>query len=111
MPLALNVFRTQTAELTTTSTTVYTAPASYTGIVLLAQIANVSGTSGTVTVIVTNTASTATELLKDFAIAANDSISAVSGKLVVESGCEIKVSADANSKYKITLSILESANE
>lgn len=111
MALALNVFRTYTAELTTTSTTVYTTPVSYTGIVLLAQIANISGASGSVTVKVTNTASAETELLKDFAIAANDAISAVSGKLVVESGCEIKVSADANSKYKITLSILESANE
>lgn len=111
MALALNVFRTYTAELTTASTTVYTTPVSYTGIVLLAQIANISGTSGSVTVKVTNTASAETELLKDFAIAANDAISAVSGKLVVESGCEIKVSADANSKYKITLSILESANE
>jgi hypothetical protein len=111
MALALNVFKTYTAELTTASTTVYTAPASYTGIVLLAQIANISGASGSVTVIVTNTASGEAELLKNFAIAANDSISAVSGKLVVESGCEIKVSADANSKYKITLSILESANE
>jgi hypothetical protein len=111
MALALNVFRTVTAALTTASTTAYTAPVSYTGIVLLAQIANVNGTAGTVTVSVTTPDSTVTELLKDFPVAADDSVSAVSGKLVIMSGCELKVSADANSKYKITLSILESANE
>lgn len=111
MALALNVFRTVTAEFTTAETTVYTAPVSYTGIVLLAQITNVTGTSGTVTVSVTNSASTVTELLKDFEIPANDAASAISGKLVIETGCELKISASANSKFKLTLSILESANE
>jgi hypothetical protein len=111
MALALNVFRTVTAEFTTATTTVYTAPVSYTGIVLLAQITNVTGTSGTVTCSVTNSASTVTELLKDFEVPANDAASAVSGKLVIETGCEFKISASANSKFKLTLSILESANE
>lgn len=111
MALALNVFRTVTAEFTTATTTVYTAPVSYTGIVLLAQITNVTGTSGTVTCSVTNSASTVTELLKDFSIPAYDAASAVSGKLVIETGCEFKISASANSKFKLTLSILESANE
>jgi hypothetical protein len=111
MALALNVFRTVTAEFTTAPTTVYTAPVSYTGIVLLAQIANVTGTAGTVTVIATDPTSTATELLKDFAIPANDAASAISGKLVIQTGCELKISASANSKFKLTLSILESANE
>lgn len=111
MALALNVFRTVTAEFTTSSTTVYTSPAAYTGIVLLAQIANVTSTSGTVTVSVTDPGSTTTELLKDFSIPGNDSASAISGKLVIQTGCELKISANANSKFKLTLSILESANE
>jgi hypothetical protein len=111
MALILNVFKTVTAEFTTGTTTVYTAPVSYTGIVLLAQIANVTATSGTVTFSVTDPTSTTTELLKDFAVPANDAVSAISGKLVVQTGCEIKISANANSKFKLTLSILESANE
>jgi hypothetical protein len=111
MALALNVFRTVTAEFTTVTTTVYTAPVSYTGIVLLAQIANVTGTAGTVTVSVTDSSSAVTELLKDFEIPANDAASAISGKLVIQTGCELKISASANSKFKLTLSILESANE
>ena len=111
MALALNVFRTVTASFTTSATTVYTSPAAYTGIVLLAQIANVTGTSGTVTVSVTDPTSTTTELLKDFEIPGNDAASAISGKLVIQTGCELKISASANNKFKLTLSILESANE
>lgn len=111
MAVALNIFRTVTAEFTNTEATIYTAPNSYTAIVLLAQIANVTSTSGTVTCSVTNTSSTTTELLKDFEIPGKDSASAVSGKLVIESGCEFKISANENSKFKITLSVLESANE
>lgn len=111
MALALNVFRTVTASFTTSETTVYTSPAAYTGIVLLAQIANVTNTSGTVTVSVTDPGSSTTELLKDFEIPANDAASAISGKLVIQTGCELKISANANSKFKLTLSILESANE
>jgi hypothetical protein len=71
----------------------------------------VTGTAGTVTVSVTDSSSAATELLKDFEIPANDAASAISGKLVIQTGCELKISASANSKFKLTLSILESANE
>lgn len=109
MAIALNVFKTKTAEITTADTVIYTAPAGKSSIVLMAQIANVSGTSGTVT-FTHQFNSTTTELIKDFLIPGNDSASAITGKLVLETGHSISVSASDNSKFKITLSILESVN-
>lgn len=110
MALALNVFRTYTATATTSLTTIYTVPAGYTGIVLMAQMSNVTATSGTATVIYSK-GGVDTELVKDFAIPGNDAASALTGRLVMETGGSIKVSANQNSKFKIILSILESANE
>ena len=49
MALALNVFQTITAVVSTSATVVYTAPVGYTGVVLLAQVANIGATSEDVT--------------------------------------------------------------
>lgn len=109
--IALNVFKTKTAEITTVETSIYTAPAGKSAIILMAQIANITNTSGSVTVshYYSGTAVT-TELLKDFLVPGNDAASAVTGKLVLEEGHELKVTASANNKFKITLSVLESVN-
>jgi hypothetical protein len=111
MAIALNVFKTKTAELTTTNTSIYTAPAGKSSIILMAQIANITNTVGTVTIShFFSGTSTTTELLKNFSIPGNDAASAVTGKLVLEEGHELKVQASADNKFKITLSILESVN-
>lgn len=110
MALALNVFKTVTHSITTSDTTIYTAPTGYTGIVLMAQITNITSGSATVTFIYDN-GSTDTELLKNFAIAGNDTITALTGKLVIETGKSISISGSANTTLKITCSILETANE
>lgn len=110
MAIALNTFKTVTAEITTTPTTIYAAPAGVSSIILMAQIANITSTSGSVT-FTHESGSTLTELIKDYEIPGKDAASAITGKLVLETGNSIKVSANANSKFKITLSILESANE
>lgn len=107
----LNVFTTATAVLTTTTATIYTAPAGYTAIVLMAQISNV--TSGAVSATVahqTASGSVTTELIKNFQIPGNDAASALTGKLILEPGQKITASASANSSLKMFLSILESAN-
>lgn len=109
MAIALNVFKTKTAQLTSTEASIYTAPAGKSAIILMAQIANITNTTGTVTVSHFFN-STTTELLKDFPIPGNDAASAITGKLVLEEGHELKVQASANDKFKITLSILESVN-
>lgn len=106
---ALNVFKTVTASLTTTNSTVYTAPASYTGIILMAQITNITGSTGTVTMTHFD-GTTETELLKNFGIPGNDSISGLTGKLVLQTGNSIKLVASANSTFKLVLSVVESIN-
>ena len=112
MALALNIFKSVATTITTADTVIYTAPTSYTAIVLMAQIANVTGSTATVTVSTLSAAtSTETELFKNFGVPGNDAVSAISGKLVLETGDQILVSAGTNSALKITLSILETANQ
>lgn len=107
--MAINVFRNVTADLTTTGATVYTAPAGYTGIVLMAQFSNI--TAGTVTAsMFINKSNILTSLVTDFEIPGNDALGALSGKLVLESGQAVFVSAGADSSLQFTMSILETEN-
>lgn len=110
MALALNVFKTVTANLTTSPTVIYTAPTGYTGIVLMAQVTNVTSTTTAATISYDNGVAV-TELLKDFSIPGNDAAAALTGKLVIPTGKTFLVSAAANSRLKITMSVLETANE
>ena len=107
---ALNVFKTVTHDITTVNETIYTSPSGYTGIVLMAQITNISNTTANVTFSSFN-GSTETELLKDFDVPSNDAVSGTIGKLIIETGNSVRVQSGANSQLKITLSVLESANE
>lgn len=110
MATQLNVFKTVTHTVTATNEVIYTAPVGYTGIVLMAQITNVSTTTAVVT-FATNNGVSETELLKDFSIPGNDAAAGVTGKLILETGSTVKIKAGANNQLKVTLSILESANE
>lgn len=109
MALALNVFKTFTAELTTTEETVYTAPQGVTSIVLLAQVANLTSSSTKVTA-VHAAGAVETELVKDFAVAPNDAVSLLTGKLILEAGQQLKAAAQGNGQLKITMSVLETLN-
>tara|TARA_R110000868_G_scaffold379382_2_gene645181 strand:- start:2005 stop:2346 length:342 start_codon:yes stop_codon:yes gene_type:complete len=112
MPTPLNVFKTITYDITNTNTVVYTAPTGFTGIVLMAQAANVAATS-TESVTFSHfatVASTETELLKGFVIPEADAASLLTGKLIIQDGDSIKAVASANSTFKLTLSVLESLN-
>ena len=110
MALPLNVFKTVTHVATTGAVGIYTAPTGYTGVVLMAQAANVHSTDTTDITFSHKRSSTVTEITKDFAISANDSASLISGRLVIEPSDSIEVSASAASKIKITVSILETLN-
>lgn len=110
--IPLNTFKTVTADLTTATANVYTAPNGVTSIVLMAQVTNVTSSTANTTVShVESTGSISTELVKDFDIPGNDAAGVVTGKLVIETGDKISASAGANSALKLTLSILETAND
>jgi hypothetical protein len=109
MALALNVFQTVTAVVPASPTVVYTAPVGYTGVVLLAQVANIGATSEDVT-LVHRRSSTDTEMLKEYPISANDTSSLLTGKLVLESGDRLVLSGSNASNLKFVASLLETLN-
>jgi hypothetical protein len=106
----LNRFKTVTSNVTTSLETIYTSPNGYSGIVLMAQISNVSDNTANVTFVLNDGVSDF-ELLNSFDIPKNDAISGTVGKLIVETGSSIKISSSSNNQLKIVLSVLESANE
>jgi hypothetical protein len=109
MALALNVFQTVTAVVSVASTAVYTAPVGYTGVVLLAQVANIGATSADVTLI-HRRSSTDTEMLKNYPISASDTANLLAGKLVLESGDRLVLSGSNGTNLKFVASILETLN-
>ena len=113
MALALNVFQTVTAVVSTSPTIVYSAPVGYTGVVLLAQVANIGATSYDVSLShqrsVVGVAVT-TEILKEYPISAKDTANLLSGKLVLESGDKLVLSGSNSTNLKFIGSILETLN-
>jgi hypothetical protein len=111
MATPINVFKKVTAEVTTLNEIIYTAPAGNTGILLMAQVANITSTAGDVTFIYFDSSTNNdTELVKGFTVPGNDAAALITGKLIVEEGDSVKVFATENDKFKVTLSILESLN-
>ena len=123
--LPLNVFKTKTAVLTTSSTaTVYTAPIGVTAINLMTQVSNVSTQTHTVSfshyrnLPVLRDAqgngaqdgNVNTEMIKNFAIPPNDAASMTTGKMIIESLDSVRCFASAEGVMKLTLSVLETAN-
>ncbi len=109
MALALNVFKTITAVVSTSPTIFYTAPVGYTGVVLLSQVANIGVTSQDVTLTHRRSA-TDTEMLKQYPISGNDTANLLAGKLVLESGDKLVLSGSHASNLKFVGSILETLN-
>jgi len=109
MALSLNVFQTIPYVAPTAPVGIYTAPVGYTGVVLLAQAANV----GTVTRNISfsfKRDSVTTEIVKDLPIEASDTANLLPGKLVLESGDILMLSASDSSDVKFLGSVLETLN-
>lgn len=117
MALRLNIFKTITTVAPVSPVGIYTAPIGYTGVVLLAQGTNVDTEShdisfyhvrkisvGPVGIAVT------TEILEHYPIPAYDTLALTTGKLILEAGDCLKVSADEGTSVKVILSILETLN-
>jgi hypothetical protein len=106
MASPLNTFKSLAANITTTPTNIYTCPAETTAIVLLAQATNIDNSNDSNITFYTSMNGN-TELAKDFTIPVGDAAALISGKLVVEAGNSIGAYASANTRIKVTLSILE----
>lgn len=113
MPLALNVFKTVTKIAPTNPVGIYTAPTGYTGVVLLAQAANIDSSTHTISFSHQRSSvgtAVTTEILKDFPISGNDTANLLPGKLVLESNDVLVLSASDGSNIKFIASILETLN-
>jgi len=113
MPLPLNVYQTITTVVGVNTVGIYTAPVGYSGVVLLAQAANIG--SDTHTVSFSHKRSTAgiavtTEIVKDLPIPANDSANLLFGKLILETGDALQIRANNGTNVKFIASILETLN-
>ena len=106
MALALNVFKTITQVAPTSPVGIYTASTGYSGVVLLAQAANVGSDTQTVS-LSHKRDSVTTEIIKTLPIEASDTANLLPGKLVCEAGDIIQLSASNATDIKFLVSILE----
>ena len=111
MATALNVFKTITANLTTNSNVIYTAPALKTSIILSLQVTNITANTANTTFFHSTSTNQLVELCKDFEIPTKDSASILTGKLVLETGQKVVGLASANTALKLVMSLLETAND
>ena len=109
MALALNVFQTVTKVAPTVAVGIYTAPVGYTGVVLLAQAANVGSVTRTVS-LSHKRSSVTTEIVKDLPIEASDTANLLPGKLVLETDDVLMLEANNGSDVKFLGSVLETLN-
>jgi hypothetical protein len=113
MPLPLNIYQTVTSVVGLNTVGIYTAPTGYSGVVLLAQAANISNNTRTVSLSHKRTSAgiaVTTEIVKDLPIPANDSVNLLFGKLILETGDTLQIRADDASNVKFIASILETLN-
>lgn len=113
MALALNVFKTVTTIVSTSPVGIYTAPVGYTGVVLLAQVANIGANSQDITFSHERTSAgvaVTTRVLKQYPIASNDTANLLAGKLVLESGDKLILSGSNGTDLEFIGSVLETLN-
>ena len=106
MALALNVFKTITQVAPTSPVGIYTASTGYSGVVLLAQAANVGSDTQTVS-LSHKRGSVTTEIVKTLPVEASDTANLLPCKLVLETGDFLMLSANDASDIKFLGSILE----
>ena len=109
MATVLNAFKTVTVDVTDTIGNVYTCPPSYSAVVLLAQVSNLTGNTITVSGNIYQLAGNNVALVKSASLPANDAINLVGGRLILQPGDSFAVGASANSSSQLTLSVLETS--
>lgn len=108
--MAVNIFKNINRDLLIAGENVYTVPLAYSGIVLSAQISNVTGTPQSFTMLVVNVDLSSRSLVTNFTVPGNDAASALVGKLALEPGQKLFFSASDDTSLKLVMSVLESQN-
>jgi hypothetical protein len=113
MALPLNIFKTVTKIASTTPVGIYTAPTGYSGVVLLAQATNVGNITSNISFSHQRTVSgiaVTTEIVKNYAIPTSDSANLLFGRLILEQGDVLVLSASDSTNIKFIGSVLETLN-
>lgn len=104
---ALNIFKTVTANVTTTPTNVYSTPLGYSTVILMAQVSNID-TANTIQVSANiDRLGNTTSLVQNASIPINDAITVLTGRLILTVGDSFQVSANSDDSAQLTLSLLE----
>jgi hypothetical protein len=106
---AVNSFQTVVQVVQTSAVEVYNAPIGYTGVVLLAQCTNIGSTTHTMTLNFKRDG-VETPLIKDIPIPANDTVSLLAGKLVLETGDILVTQGSSGTDLRFLTSVLETSN-
>ena len=105
-----NTFKSVNADLgTSADTSIYQCPASTTAVVVLCQVANVDGTNAADLYMdyYDSSTTTAKALAHTISIPADTSLNPIGGKLVLETGDQLRAWAGAASDLEIVVSVLE----
>lgn len=108
--IPLNTFKTTTFNITTSDSTIYTAPLGITTVILLAQVSNIHETN-TISVSANHVRDgNVTSIIKNTLIPTNDATSLLTGKLILQAGDSFAIKADQNNGGQLLLSYLETSN-
>ena len=103
---ALNLFKTTLADVTTTTTTVYTPPLGYATVVLMAQVSNTGPGTIQISADILRSGNT-TSLISSASVPINDAASVLTGRLILQYGDELQFTASDDTSGQLVLSYLE----
>jgi hypothetical protein len=106
MPAALNNFKTNLANITTTTANVYTPPVGYATVVLMAQVSNNGPGTIQISADVRRSGSN-TSLINQASIPVNDAISVLTGRLILNYGDTLQFTSSDDTSAQLVLSYLE----
>jgi hypothetical protein len=106
MTAALNNFRTTMANITTSTSDVYTPPLGYATVVLMAQVSNTGNSTIQVSAYVKRSG-TSTSLIQGASVPVNDAISVLTGRLILNYGDTIQFVSSDDTSAELVLSYLE----
>ena len=103
---ALNKFKTVTANISTTLSTVYSCPLGYATVILMAQVSNNGPETIQISADISKTG-TPTSLVNGISIPVADAITILTGRLIMNYGDSLELSASDDTSGQLVLSLLE----
>jgi hypothetical protein len=103
---ALNLFKTTLANVTTTTTSVYTPPLGYVTVVLMAQVSNTGNATIQISADVLRSGSP-TSLISGISIPTGDAASLLTGRLILQYGDQLELTSSDDTSGQLVLSFLE----